>query len=139
MPTFTHQSDFSADTRTSTRYSVTVQSDATGISYDVQPVMAMGQGGKSYWFEQARSAPVVEEPAPDVVLNFAECAAVVRFLFTDSLGAPLETSGGVVLAWRVDPPGPGGEPWLSPSAVRSCSAKSLKAVGSKNRVTRGSE
>lgn len=90
----------SADSRTSTDYQITVDSDNTGISYVVAPWVVMQGDQYVYYFNSLTSAPVtIGVPPPP--LNFDECAGVVTVRFVTSGGSPVPVAGGQITAFDV--------------------------------------
>ena len=72
-------------------YELTVDTDCTGnagYDYRVTPYIQLRSGGyfSQYHFVPKTSGPVFKEQAPDVVLNFCECAGLVRVKFVDANG-----------------------------------------------------
>ena len=86
-------------------YSITVQAGITpGIQYDVTPRMTL-EDNRVYYFATATSSGVLPEPAPDVVLDFAECAGLIEVQFCDSANNPVTVQSGSFYAY-VQPFGP---------------------------------
>lgn len=99
-------SDVEVGTRRLASYELTVESSAEGIAYWVDVDMQHGGAG-TYAFASRQSAPVVEEPAPDVVVDFAECAGILHVFFENADGTPAVVRNANVTARVENPPGSG--------------------------------
>lgn len=78
---------FPASSPTSTSYQLTLDADATGIPYTVNPVVSLRQG-QGYYFRSQVSPPVHEGGGP-VTLNFSECVGSLVLNFVDASGLPV--------------------------------------------------
>lgn len=73
-------------------WEISVESDPAGLVHELTG-QVYDRGHDRYWFAPKTSAPVFPEPAPDVVLEFAECAGGFRLLL------PAGLEGGLAEAW----------------------------------------
>jgi hypothetical protein len=86
-------------------YQITVEAGAAGgIAYTVAPRLSRVS---TYHFAPAVSAPVRPEPAPDVVLDFAECAGLLDIRWQTAAGTPVAVDAGQIRAHRETSPGAG--------------------------------
>lgn len=82
-------------------YEVTVQGGdpGSGIAHDVLAGLYRQTGNQSFYtFSPRRSDPVEVEPAPDVRLDFQECAGMLDVRWVDDDGNPVAVQGGRVEA-----------------------------------------
>lgn len=95
-------------------YEVTVQGGepGSGIAHDVLAGLYRQAGSQSYYvFSPRRSDPVELEPAPDVHLDFQECAGLLEVRWVGDDGSPVAVQGGRIEAvhptdtWINNPPG----------------------------------
>jgi hypothetical protein len=77
-----------------------VDSNDTGISYAVSPLVVMQGDQYTYFFDTRTSAPVMIGVTPPP-LNFDECAGVVTVRFVTAGGAPITVQGGQITAYDV--------------------------------------
>jgi len=101
-------------TPTTAEYVVTVETDLTGITYNVSADGRLQLSGDQYIFARdgepsahITSDPVFPEPAPDVDLDFKECAGLVNVEFVDENDNPVAIDGGRILAHREATGNPG--------------------------------
>ena len=109
-PPLDNSTTVTAATRTSTPYEITVEagSPGNGILYRVVVVGRLdADAGDRYGFAPLDSAPVEEEPAPDTVVSFSECAALLDITWVDKEGEPVAVDGGNINARRETFPGSG--------------------------------
>lgn len=68
----------------------------TGVEYHITPLMVV-VGGPAYQFATKISDPVFPEPAPDVTLDFVECAGLIRIHYRSAANintpVPVDSSG----------------------------------------------
>ncbi|HEX7180935.1 MAG TPA: HYR domain-containing protein [Thermoanaerobaculia bacterium] len=82
-------------------YQVTVQGGeaGSGIAHDVLAGLYRQTGGQSYYvFAPRLSDPVELEPAPDVHLDFQECAGLLDIRWVGDGGVPVAVQGGRIEA-----------------------------------------
>ncbi len=110
-PPLDNNSYVTPDGALSAPYEITVEAGlpGEGIPYQVWARMYMDTpGGYCYYdFAQVLSAPVEEEPAPDIDVNLRECAGLLDIRWLDHDGNPIAISGGTVNARRESAPGSG--------------------------------
>ena len=108
-PTFNNATAVTVTSGTTATYELTVEGSTAGIPYRLYHVhpaagaersMRLDGGGDIYLFAGQTSSPVFPEPAPDVELDFAECAGIVEVHFRDQDGTPVTVDGGSIIARR---------------------------------------
>ena len=77
-----------SSSQTETSYEITVDSDSSGLSYDVTPRVSMLDGRQTYYFQSSKSASVVAFMAGPV-LDFSECLGVLTVRFVTAGGVPI--------------------------------------------------
>ena len=100
-PTYNNSTTVTVTSGTTATYEVTVESSVAGIPYRVYGIdMRLDSGGDQYFFAEQDSPPVFpeEDGAPDVVLDFAECAGIVEVHLVDQDGSPVTVDGGGISA-----------------------------------------
>lgn len=101
-PPVTTTTTLPPDTPTSTAYEMTVEAGppGDGIAYRLRVDMRLDGGQDQYLFLPVVSDPVVEEPAPDVVVDVEECIGVVDMRWIDDLGNPVIVSSSDIFVTR---------------------------------------
>ena len=86
-----------ADSRTSTTYELSVDSNADGISYVISPRVSMLGETATYFFNNRTSPPVVAFAAGPT-LDFEECLSVLTVRFVTADGTSVAVDGGDIHA-----------------------------------------
>ncbi len=100
-----------AATRTSMPYEITVEAGPTGggIRYNAGAFVWLDYGAGSIWdryaFAPVTTEPVEEEPAPNVVVDFRDCAGILDVRFQTASGAAFPVDGGSIHAYPEISPG----------------------------------
>ncbi|MDC0358127.1 HYR domain-containing protein [Oligoflexia bacterium] len=99
-PTLNNYAYPQAEGATKTTYEITVESQASGLKYSVAPEIRLDSYNGRYIFDAIESAPVYPEPEGDVILNFKQCVSMLKVLFIDEEGNPVQVQGGKIRALR---------------------------------------